>query len=227
VVVLIAGMPRSGSTFSFNVARAVLIARGSVYQEANDDAVGVACRAAGKDHVIIKSHNPDEQSIALASAGAMRIIMTVRRVEDAMASWLRTFSAVPEDAGLQIMRGWLLAFAKLKSKALVVPFEQIDTRPFFAAWRIATAICPIISPFEVLRISRSLNKAAVKARYDALAKDDPGVLDLGFSYCDGDTFFHRRHVSDLHSSLAEHLLPPDRLQAIRSSLGSAIAAAGL
>lgn len=33
-IVFIAGMPRSGSTFSFNVARDVLRARGSVYQEA-------------------------------------------------------------------------------------------------------------------------------------------------------------------------------------------------
>jgi hypothetical protein len=44
MTVLIAGMPRSGSTFSFNVARAMLIARGSIHQEANDDAPDVVTR---------------------------------------------------------------------------------------------------------------------------------------------------------------------------------------
>jgi len=31
MIVLVAGMPRSGSTFSFNVARELLLARGSVH----------------------------------------------------------------------------------------------------------------------------------------------------------------------------------------------------
>jgi hypothetical protein len=63
VIILIAGMPRSGSTFSFNVVREVLSARGSIYQEACEDVVGVVGRSGGADHVLVKTHNLDEPSL--------------------------------------------------------------------------------------------------------------------------------------------------------------------
>jgi hypothetical protein len=178
---LIVGMPRSGSTFSFNVAREILSALGAVYQEACDDVVGVVGRSGGADHVLVKSHNLDEPSLALARAGAMRIIMTVRRVEDAMASWFDAFDAVPEPI-----------LQHLKTKALIIPYEQIDRRPWLAVWRIARAICPIVYPSEVLAITHRLSKATVKRQTDTLPIDAPGVVDIGFPYYDSRTFFHRR-----------------------------------
>ena len=87
-------MPRSGSTFSFNVAREILSARGSVYQEPREDVVEAVSRSGGTDHMLVKGHNLDAVSLALARAGGMRIIMTVHRVEDAMASWLEMFDPV-------------------------------------------------------------------------------------------------------------------------------------
>ena len=223
MIVLIAGMPRSGSTFSFNVAREVLSVRGSVYQEACDDVVGVVGRSGGAD----KNHNLGETSLALARAGAMRVIMTVRRVEDAMASWLDAFDTLPEPIALGVMHAWLCLFRQLKTKALVVPYEQIDLRPWLAVWRIASAICPRVYPSEVLRITLRLNKTAVKRKTDKLLRDDPGVFDAGWSFYDTQTFFHRRHVAHLQSRPAEQRLPPERLRMIRATLAGAIAAAGL
>ena len=126
MIVLIAGMPRSGSTFSFNVAREIFSARGSVYQEPCEDVVGAVSRSGGTDHVLVKGHNLDATSLALARAGGMRIIMTVRRVEDAMASWLETLDTVPEPVTLGVMRAWLALYEQLRTKALLVPYEQID-----------------------------------------------------------------------------------------------------
>jgi hypothetical protein len=227
VIVLIAGMPRSGSTFSFNVARQILAARGSVYQETCEDVVGVVGRSGGADHVLVKNHNLDEPSLALARAGAMRIIMTVRRVEDAMASWFDAFDAVPEAVALGVMHHWIGLFQQLRTKALIVPYEQIDRRPWVAVWRIARAICPIVYPTEVLAITRRLSKATVKRQTDMLPIEASGVTDIGFSHYDARTFFHRRHVSDLKSRPAEQRLSSERLETIRAALGSAIAAAGL
>jgi hypothetical protein len=177
VIVLIAGMPRSGSTFSFNVARQILAARGSVYQETCEDVVGVVGRSGGADHVLVKNHNLDEPSLALARAGAMRIIMTVRRVEDAMASWFDAFDAVPEAVALGVMHHWIGLFQQLRTKALIVPYEQIDRRPWVAVWRIARAICPIVYPTEVLAITRRLSKATVKRQTDMLPIEASGVTD--------------------------------------------------
>jgi hypothetical protein len=154
MIVLIAGMPRSGSTFSFNVAREILSARGTVYQEPSADVVGAVRRSDSADYVLVKSRRLDEPSRALARAGVMRIIMTVRRVEDAMASWLDTFDAVPEPTAVQIMRDWLWLFQQLRTKALIVPYPQIELRPWLAVWRIARAICPIVYPSEIISITR-------------------------------------------------------------------------
>jgi len=227
VIILIAGMPRSGSTFSFNVVREVLSARGAIYQEACEDVVGVVARSGGADHVLVKAHNLDEPSLALARVGAMRIIMTVRRVEDAMASWFDAFDAVPEPIALGVMQHWICLFQHLRTKALIIPYEQIDRRPWLAVWRIARSIRPIVYPSEVLAITRRLNKATVKQQTDTLSIDAEGVTDLGFSYCDNRTFFHRRHISDLKSRPAEQRLSPERLETIRAALSAAIMAAGL
>ena len=220
-------MPRSGSTFSFNVAREILSARGAVYQEACEDIVGVVGRSGGADHVLVKNHNLDEPSLALARAGAMRIIMTVRRVEDAMASWFDAFDTVPEPIALSIMHHWIGLFQQLRTKALIVPYGQIDRRPRLAAWRIARAICPIVYPSEILAITHRLSKATVKRQTDTLPIDAPGVIDAGFSHYDARTFFHRRHVSALKSHPAEQRLASERLETIRATLGAVIMAAGL
>jgi hypothetical protein len=227
MIVLIAGMPRSGSTFSFNVAREILSARGSVYQEPCEDVIGAVGRSGGTDHVLVKGHNLDAASLALALAGGMRIIMTVRRVEDAVASWLETFDTVSESVTLDMMLAWLALYGQLRPKALIVPYEQIDRRPWLAVLRIARAICPVVYPSEVLRITRALNKAVVKREADELTRNDPNVRDAGFSYWHAQTFFHRRHVSHLRSRPAEQRLTPERLQMIRAALTAAIAAAGL
>lgn len=91
MIVLISGMPRSGSTFSFNMAREVLQARGTL--------------------------------------------------------------------------------------------QQIDRHPWLAAWRIARFLYPV-----------------------GLSVSDGGVVDIGFSHCDRQTFFHRRHVTALQSRPAEQVL---------------------
>jgi len=218
MMVLLAGMPRSGSTFSFNVVREVLRIRGRIHQEACDDIIGAVHRSDGANHVLVKTHKLDATSMELAEAGAMRIIITVRRVEDAMASWFDAFDAASEEIALQIMRDWLCLFRHLRSRALIVSYEEIDRRPWFATWRIARAVCPAIGPAEVIRIARRFSKAEVKRQADQLAPDASEVTDIGFSYFDNATFFHRRHVASLVSRPAEERLTYERLARIRAAL---------
>jgi hypothetical protein len=221
MIVLIAGMPRSGSTFSFNVAREVLRARGTTHQQSvEEDVIGPVCRSGGTSHVLVKAHNLDEPSLALARAGAMRIIMTVRRVEDALASWFTAFDAFPEDQSLQIMRNWLKLFAQLRAHSLIVPYEQTDRNPWFAAWRIARYLYPV-GPAEAIAIARRSQKAEVKRRADELCVGAPGIVDAGFSHFDEQTFFHRRHVAALQSRPAEQVLSKEALARIRQTLASA------
>ena len=97
MIAIQAGMPRSGSTFAFNIVREAIRTCGTVYHEASNDLLGAIDRSNGADHVLLKTHALDAPSIELAKAGRVRIIMTVRRIEDAMASWLTAFEETGEE----------------------------------------------------------------------------------------------------------------------------------
>jgi hypothetical protein len=226
MIVLVAGMPRSGSTFSFNVARELLLARGSVHQEATYDVAGMLERSGGADHLLLKAHATDRATMALARHGAFRTIITVRRIEDSIASWLDTFGWSDAEA-VQHLRDWIQLYIGLRDVALIVPYEQVDRRPAWAAWRIARFLCPGVRPSEALRIARRFSRARVKAHADTLTADGDGVTNIGFSYYDTQTYFHRRHVSGLRSRPAHERVPPARLACVTAALGPDIAAAGL
>lgn len=227
MIVLVAGMPRSGSTFSFNVVREVLRARGTVHQEACDDLLGALHRSSGADHVLVKAHSFDVQTLELVRAGAVRTIVTLRRVEDAMASWFEAFDELPEESSIQIMRDWLHQFPQLRPQACTIAYEQIDRRPWLATWRIARAVCPRVGPAEVTRIARRFSKSEVKRQVRTITRGGLGITDIGFSQFDDATFFHRRHVSQMQSRSAEQRLPAERLARVRKALENDIISAGL
>ena len=225
MLVFVAGMQRSGSTFSFNIARDILSARGGVYQEACGDALAVLSRAGNAKHVLLKAHFADPTTIALARYGAVRTIITVRRIQDAAASWIETFG-FSEAQTIEQLGAWLTLYAQLRDQALIVPYRELDRRPWRTAWRIGRFLAADVTALEALKIARRHRKAAVKRRSDALDLDQQSVQDIGFSYYDHATFFHRRHVSTLRSRPAEVRLPLDQLARIQKALAPNIAAAG-
>ena len=228
MIAFVAGMQRSGSTFAFNVARDVLRARGQLYQEApaEADVAAALARAGDAEHVLIKAHTAGPLAVALTRHGAVRAICTMRRVEDAAASWIEAFGW-SETETVEYLRAWLVLYAQLRAVALLVPYAQLDRRPWLAAWRIARYLCPDATPAEVLGIARRHAKARVKRQADGLQSGGARVEDIGFSYYDRATLFHRRHVSSLRSRRAEERLAPDQLARIRTALAADIAAAGL
>lgn len=226
MIVLIAGMPRSGSTFSFNIARHILRARGRVHQEASEDVVATSERAGNADHVLIKAHHLTPQSLALGRHGAFRTICTVRRVEDAMASWFEAFE-LSEGVSIDVMRSWLKLYQQLRPAALSVPYVQIDRRPWLAAIQIARFLCPKAGLVEACIAARQFAKGRVKQQADALSEHGADVQNVGWSYFDRDTFYHRRHISTLRSRPAEERVSPELLAQIRKALATELIAAGL
>ncbi len=226
MIVLIAGMPRSGSTFSFNVVREVLQVRGTLHQETCEDVLGAVNRAGKARHVLVKAHSLDRASMDLAKAGAFRTVITVRRLEDAIASWLNAFDTLPEETATVVLQRWLQMYRELRDRALVVPYDEIDKSPRLAVRRIAHGICAGVGAMELFRIAHRWEKARVKRRADQIMRGS-GVQDLGWSYYDTETFLHRRHISEHSSRAAEERVAPERLAPIRAALMEASAAVGL
>ena len=226
MIVFLAGMQRSGSTFAFNVARDALRRRGIVHQQASSDFRSVLAAAGPVDHILVKAHGSDDFGIGLARYGAMRVICTVRRPEDAVASWIETFG-FGETEAIEHMRQWLRLYAQIREVALTVRFKTIDRHPTFAAWRIGRHLFSNFGWREARAIARRHSKYAVKARTEQLERDGTEVQDIGFSWYDKATFFHRRHVSSLASRTAEERIGAEQLARIRKALAAETAASQL
>jgi hypothetical protein len=226
MIVFIAGMPRSGSTFAFNIARDVLRARGHLWQKDSPNVLAELARAGNADHVLLKAHEMDDSGSYLARYGAMRLICTVRRPEDAVASWMELLG-VSEEESIDVMRKWLQLYCRIKPFALTVNYQLIDEHPLKAARRISRFLYPNAGIVEILQSAKRHAKARVKKSTDALPREGGHIEDLGLTWYDVDTFFHRKHVSSLRSRPAEERMPAEQVARIRAALAEDIAASGL
>ena len=220
MIVFVGGMPRSGSTFAFNVVREVLRMRGGVYQEPTSDLLGAVDRAGEAAHVIVKGHKLTPPSVALARHGAFRAVITYRRIEDAMASWFAVFPELPEQVGWDTMRGWLDLYPAIRPVGLHVSYAAIDRWPWLTAWRIGRYLSRDVGPLEITRIVERFHKTAVKQRADALSASGANVENAGWTHYDKLEFFHRHHVSSLASVPAEQRLSAERLQQVRRTFAA-------
>ncbi len=221
-------MQRSGSTFAFNVARDTLGLLGTVHQEAQPrvDLVAALERGGRADHILVKSHDADALSVAMIRQDAVRVICTVRRIEDAIASWLEAFGWSEADT-IAYFRSWLGMFSQIRGRSLVVAYEGLDLQPDRAALRMARHLDPGIRRGAVRRIVASHAKEVVMKTVGAMRPDDAAVSDVGFSFYDRKTLYHRRHVASLRSRSAEERLPREQVLRIRAALSAEIDAAGL
>jgi hypothetical protein len=228
MIVFIAGMPRSGSTFSFNVVRDVLRTRGSVYQGEGSppNTFRELAKAGDAKHVLIKVHELDETGVLMARCGAARVICTIRDPEDAVSSWMEAFD-FSEKHSILVIRKWLRLYIMLQPFALTISYRTVDHHPLIAARRIMRFVVPGVRLSEIRRSSRRHSKLEVKKRTDALSRDQQDTKDIGFSWYDSNTFFHRRHISSLRSRSAQERLPLEQVQRIRAALAEETAAAGI
>lgn len=193
MIVFIAGMPRSGSTFSFNIARCLLEQRGRLSHCPTGAIGSILQQAVSSDHLILKGHEADEQTTHLARLGAIRVICTVRRPEEAIASWISTFGFSLEQAVADMER-WYAMYQQVASCALCVDFDEIERRPAHAAFRIARHLVPDVTVAEVAGIVRPSGRGRVERHCREIEQQACDMVDLGFSYYHPETYFHRRHV---------------------------------
>lgn len=217
MIVFIAGMPRSGSTFSFNIARRLLEERGTLHQEPTGDLLGALERVGGAAHLLLKGHSADKFTLQLAQLGAMKTVCTVRKPADAIASWMTTFGFTLEQS-LGHMQDWLRMFSAVRFYALIVPFEEIERDPKSAAWKIARHLCDDADQLAVERIATEFTKEKVRDLSEAVRARKGDIEDLGFSFYDKTTFFHRGHVSSLDTLEASERIGREQVAAINQAL---------
>jgi len=219
VIVFVGGMPRSGSTFSFNVLRRLLEQSGSVHQVPTES-IGQGLEQVGDAaHLVLKGHGADPVTLALIKLSAIKAVCTVRKPEDAIASWMATFGFTLEES-LSTMQAWLQMFSVIRNHALVLPFQLVEEEPATAAWEIACHICDEPDRAAVTRIAGDFSKARVKELSKDVEAGKGDIEDLGFSAYDKKTFFHRRHVFSDESVGALDRIGMEQVSVIRRTLSS-------
>ncbi len=216
MVVVIGGMIRSGSTFSFNIVKEILAQTGTVdISFANSIDSSVFSRA-DNQHFILKTHSPDEDILARIKQGSIRCVCTIRRPEDSIASFIKAFG-LPLEFGIESVKQWLDWYRLVSQLVLSIDYGIIDLQRRLAVTRIIEYIGLGSDEALVETLAERYDKSTLKARFDSLVNDEHTV-DIGFSYYESQTFFHRRHISSLNSRPAALDLSPIQIDRIRSEL---------
>lgn len=198
MVVLIGGMYRSGSTFAFNIAREIL-SEGGV--KTSLESLEEAARGAGQANLLLKSHTPDDLTSSLVRLGGVKCICTYRKPEEAVSSWMATFGFTLEQA-VEYMTKWIEWHAGVKDVVLNIPYERIEKSPLLAIMEIQRYLTGRRSIASALKLRFKYDRHRLRKAYAQLAEGE-GTEDIGFSYYDKETFFHRRHISSVEHSLTE------------------------
>lgn len=217
MIVFVAGMPRSGSTFTFNIVRGLLEVRGILRQAPVESILPAIEHVDDADHLIFKGHGADDITLKLGRLGALKAICSVRKPEDAIASWMTTFGFTLEE-GIVAMNRWIQMYKSLRNDALVVSFDAINTDPFGVARRIADFVLDDSSPEEADSVCRRFTKEKVREISQRVANREGEIEDTGFSYYDKNTYFHRNHLTSLEETKADARITTGQIMLIRERL---------
>jgi len=216
VIVVAGGMIRSGSTFSFNIVREALALRGPV-ATATANSIDPSLFAHSADrHFVLKTHAPDDDILTRIKEGTIKCICTIRRPEDAIASWMRVFGSSLE-VGIESIKCWLGWYLTVIDQVLTIDFQTVDCFRRMAILEILEYIGANSDNGLVEMLEAKYEKLSLKMKYDALVKSDDTV-DVGFSYYDKETFLHRRHISSDEVQSAKNELSSDQALKIRREL---------
>jgi hypothetical protein len=221
--VVIAGMIKSGSTFSFNVAREILLASGKV-STSTADCFENWTDAKRFQHFITKTHVPSRQLTNGIRSGTIKCICTIRRPEDAIASFNRTFGHNLESL-IEHVDSWLNWYSMVTPHVLTVHYESIDQATPFAIAKMDDFLNGGNNGDVMARIAEKYNKSALKEKLDGLGEDS-NTVNIGFSFYERESFFHRRHISSLVSQSANDLVSEHDISRIRSALSRYVDASG-
>jgi hypothetical protein len=212
--VVIGGMIRSGSTFTFNVARETLLRTGTVGTSDGEFMHGENESTA--THFVFKTHSAGPYITQTITSGSAKCICSIRKPEDALASFISIFHS-PLELMVDAMHRWLTWYVSVAPSVLTIGYTAIDTAPQMVISRIENYLTGHSSEETSSAISQKYCKASLKARLDNL-EISPATTYVDFSFYENETFFHRGHISAVESCAADTLLSPAQISSIRTRL---------
>lgn len=231
MTIFITGMFRSGSTWSFNVVRQLLLQRyrrERVYTAARDDTHAVLSEAPNHDVLLMKSHFLDDLGRSMIRAREAKAVHTFRDPADAIRSGMNAFGWSFEQCLEFVASSFdLMNLVRDAQNGCLIFYDDINRIPVQIVTVLADYIGLPIDPARASSIARAFSLDAVKPFTDALAhcpeqiESTRQLVHMGSTYYDRETFFHRRHISD-GDYIGAFPFDDSQCLAIRNSLGSHI-----
>lgn len=226
MIILCNGMPRSGSTWCYNVVCQLLESlrdSASVWGTYSEDLGSVLSSAAGTyDHLVIKSHGLDSIGRALSRSRAAGVIYTERDIYDAVASSMNMFGLAFEAAFATIQSALeVRRFHAGNGDALFVEYEQLRYEPNTAIENIARYLGLVADPQTIAAIGQATSLENMKALSDALdsrSSDSPEKRSYSPT-----TLLHRNHIRNGGVGYGKATLTGEQVQRIAAVLdGSSV-----
>ncbi len=193
------GMPRSASTWSFNVTKAVLrnCFPGQPIHAGRSEAPVQFIRAAGSQarHIVMKCHSLTPAGRTLARSGAAKVVMTERDLPDAVVSAMTKFAPDFEEAVRIIAPSLeLRLFHRSTGNAVIVHYADVIAKPEECVRRIAEYLVggPVVRDvIESIAAQTSFERMRQKVEEIDLMPDS--ALEQSF---EPETLLHRNHLGD-------------------------------
>lgn len=220
MLVLCNGMPRSASTWSYNVAVELLkrTARGPVHGGYDENAARFLRSAPPTaSHLVLKSHRIDPVALTLAQIGAAYVIYTWRDVADAVVSFMRMFE-VDFERAYAVMAESLDLYRRHRQSgtALILSYREITANHLDCVRRVA----------DFLRLAADAAAIAEVDRLTALENvrrkvQEVGALEYGHRLLrrdntpyDPETLLNVNHIRDGGSGYGRKALTTSQLHQI-------------
>jgi hypothetical protein len=220
MIVFCDGMPRSASTWSFNVVvnlLRLLVPSSRIHAEYRETFAALVNSLPPEcDHAVVKSHQLDHAARELCRAGAAKVIYTWRSPVDAVASYMKMFDQ-PFDEGLKAIRDSLRLheFHRAIGGCCTIAYEIITEKPRTAIAEIAAHL-GLDAPDRVIEeVDHCTSFKRMKEAADRLDKRSPASLaESGGLLYDHETLLHRFHIRDGRTGYGREILTPAELNRV-------------
>lgn len=217
MLVLCNGVPRSASTWAFNVALGLI--RGSYpssevrhgYNESVVDFLAAVPPTAG--HAVMKCHDLDASGKALVRMGAAKTIYTWRDPADAAVSCMRKLDCDFERAVSLIEPS--LSLYRLHREwgtTLILAYDEIMAGSFDAVVRISHYLGLEYNPVVLEAVASENAFERVREKVGRLDGDDARLTRAGEVAYDPETLYHPGHIRDGSSGYGRRLLSADEVR---------------
>lgn len=218
------GMPRSASTWSFNVILGLLrhCCPGEPWHAGYNQNLVQFSKAAGEDvrHIVMKSHTLTPLGRKLLRVGAVKVIYTFRDLADAAVSGLQTFSSggatfddflTSFDEALEV-----LAFHRATGMALELSYNDVVEQPAAMVARIGAYLWPDGVSAEVVgRVVEETSLPAAERIVEQVNRMEArDLVAASHSRFDPKTLFHPNHLNGGASGRGRQVLSGAQLQAL-------------